>query len=282
MPFIEIKKDGTIFVDDSDVSEKYIIDSFMSLAESRGFDHLRISSGVEPSPDFGYFALADRFWRASLCIYFSGITNCFWERGIGYSEPWLFNARHAIELYIKGFLLNTVWFEDIQNNPLSPVRQSYHNFKEIFKDTKPHQLFDLYNKEYRARIEKVINNWNTTAIPETLELSSLLLSQESQEILKELDEADNSSFRFRYPSLKQDKIDYVQKSGWNHDDEKLLPKTGLPKESSYFFDHIKVINSLHKLITEMKSIHDNFIYYNDFRDEQLSDYLSQLGDEMFY
>jgi hypothetical protein len=282
MPFIEIKEGG-LFIDDSDTSEKYIIDSFMSLAENNGFDYLRISSGVEPSPDFGYFALADRFWRASLCIYFSGVTHCFWERGIGFSEPWLFNARHSIELYIKGFLLNTVWLDNIQSNPLSPVRQTYFNFREIFNRRGVHHLSDLY-KKYQERIESVIATWNTREFPETLELSSLLLSNEAQEILKELDEADNSSFRFRYPSLKQeqDNLEHIQKAGWNHDNEKLFPKTGLPKESSYFFDHIKVINGLHQLIHEMKSVHEIFDGFNSFRDEQLNYYLSQFNNETFY
>jgi hypothetical protein len=34
----------------------------------------------------------------------------------------------------------------------------------------------------------------------------------------------------------------------------LLPKTGLPKESGYFFDHIMVMNSLHDLNMELNAI----------------------------
>jgi hypothetical protein len=280
MSFIEIKDSG-IYIDDSNIYEKHIIDSFKSLAEKEGFDKLPISSGVEPSPDFGYFALADRFWRASLCIYFSGATNCFWERGTGYSEPWLFNARHAVELYIKGYLLNTAWLNKLQQNPLSSIFQTNLKLKEVFNSLKPHHLFNLYT-EYQYRIENVVCNWNTKIIPETIEISNLILNQNAQEMLKELDEVDVTSFRFRYPSLEQEGLDYVQKAGWNHNREKLLSKTGLPIESSYFFDHIKVINSLHELINEMRSIQEVFAYFNNFKDEQLSDYISQLNDEIFF
>ncbi|NTU44125.1 MAG: hypothetical protein HGA99_01185 [Chlorobiaceae bacterium] len=278
MSFIEIKEDG-IYIDDEDIYEKYIIDSFVSLAGKKGFDCQVISSGVEPSPDFGYFALADRFWRASLCIYFSGTTNCFWESGTGYSEPWLFNARHAVELYIKGFLLNTVWLDKLQQNPFTTVRQTSLKLKEVFNSIEPHRLFSLYT-EYHNRIECIIGNWNTEIISETLEISNLVLNQNAQEVLRELDEVDRTSFRFRYPSFKQERLDYVQKAGWNHDKDKLLPKTGLPIESSYFFDHIKVINSLHELVKDMKSIQEIFAYFNNFQDEQLSDYLRQLNDEI--
>jgi len=280
MSFIEIK-DSHIYIDNSDIYEQHITDSFISLVGKKGFDKQLISSGVEPSPDFGYFALADRFWRASLCIYFSGVTNCFLESGTGYSEPWLFNARHAVELYIKGYLLNTAWLNKLQQNPLSSISQSNLKLKEVFNSLRPHGLFNLYT-EYQNRIENVICNWDTKIINETIEISNLILNQNAQEMLKELDEVDVESFRFRYPSLKQEGLDYVQKAGWNHNREKLLPKTGLPIESSYFFDHIKVINSLHELVKEMKSIQEIFAYFNNFKDEQLSDYLSQLNDEMFF
>ena len=89
MDFIKITEES-LSIDDSDWSEQVLIEKFQVLIKSAGFDDLRIACGVSPSPDFGYFQLADRFWRASLAIYFSGVTRCFYESGSGYPEPWLF------------------------------------------------------------------------------------------------------------------------------------------------------------------------------------------------
>ncbi len=118
MAFIEIN-DNKFSIDDSDSDEKPIIDAFMALVNNNGFNEDNVSCGVTPGPDFGYFTLASRFWRASLCIYFSGTTQCFWESGAGYPEPWLFNARHSIELHLKGFVLYAFWFKELQENLLS-------------------------------------------------------------------------------------------------------------------------------------------------------------------
>lgn len=48
-------------IDDANYGEKGIIEAFGLLLEEKGFDHGRVSCGVRPSPDFGYFELADRF-----------------------------------------------------------------------------------------------------------------------------------------------------------------------------------------------------------------------------
>jgi len=85
-------------------------------------------------------------------------------------------------------------------------------------------------------------------------MGKILLGQEGEEILKEIDEADRTSFRFRYPSLKRNQTDHLQEINWQYDDSQLLSKTGLPKNSGFFFDHITVINSFHKLIMEIKAI----------------------------
>lgn len=77
---------------------------------------------------------------------------------------------------------------------------------------------------------------------------------ECKKILAEIDEADTTSFTFRYPSLKKDNVDHLQELDFKYDESELLPKTGLPKKSGYYFDHLKVINNLHKLMKEMKSI----------------------------
>src|SRR4030042_6321527 len=99
MTFIEKNETG-FKIDTSAWDEERIIEGFDALFKKSGFgfDPLHVSCGVNASPDFGYFDLGDRFWRASLCIYFSGAGGCFLERGAGYPEPWLFNARHSIEL----------------------------------------------------------------------------------------------------------------------------------------------------------------------------------------
>jgi hypothetical protein len=81
-----------------------------------------------------------------------------------------------------------------------------------------------------------------------------MLSSEGEELLKEIDEADKTSFRFRYPSLKKNQGEHLQELNWQHDESQLLLHTGLPKEAGYFFDHLAVINSLHKLRQEMREI----------------------------
>ena len=128
MTFIEITN-KRMSIDDSDSHIQPIVEAFETLIQKNGFDHWSVACGVLPSPDFGYFELADRFWRASLCIYSFGTTYCFVERGVGFAEPWLFNARHAVELYIKGILLNTIWLEELQSNPhLSVEKERFVNF----------------------------------------------------------------------------------------------------------------------------------------------------------
>ncbi len=251
MPFIEVVENGYI-IDDSFWNEGTLIDKFKNLISTTGIDELSIACGVSPSPDFGYFELGDRFWRASLCIYFVGVTGGFIERGIGYSEPWLFNARHAIELYIKGQILSAFWFEELHNDHLS---SGYINKVEGLKKkfSRPHGIYELY-QEYQKRITDLIGNWNSDELRDPPNINALLLSQECQELLKELDESDKTSFRFRYPSFKKENVDHLYQLGWQHDKTELFPQTGLPKASGYFFDHIKVINSLHSIMKELKSI----------------------------
>ena len=258
MDFIEIK-DGNICIDDSEWDEEPLIDRFCTLIKKWRFDSLNVSTGVWSSPDFGYFDLADRFWRASLCIYFLGTSQGFWERGIGYAEPWLFNVRHSIELYLKGFLLYVIWFEELQHNHLSSgYKTQIDNLK-----TK-HELADLYEK-CNDNLKSLVSGWNTEKLSNPPQLDKMLLTAQGEDILKEIIEADKKGFRFRYPSLVGRKtkamnsnIDRkkhcLQRADWKHDNKELLPITGLPKKAGYFFDHVKVINALHILIKEMKSI----------------------------
>jgi hypothetical protein len=95
-------------------------------------------------------------------------------------------------------------------------------------------LHNLYNN-YESRITAVINNWNTNEVLEKPEINLLLLKPTKMEMLKELDETNETSFRFRYPSLKQEDADSLQKIDWKHDSSMLFPKTGLPKKCGLFF-----------------------------------------------
>lgn len=270
MAFIEIK-DGKFFVDDSEIGEKQLIKRFSTMVEKWGFDKLEVSTGVVPCPDFGYFQLADRFWRASLCIYFSGITGCFWERGAGYVEPWLFNAHHSIELYLKGFLLYAIWLEELKDNYLSQGSRT-----QILNLNKEHGLADIY-KEYDDKLKNLISSWDKKNLLQLPKHEKISLTTESKEILKEIDEAGKKSIRFRYPSLivgktkaangKVISIDCLQELDWKRDDTQLLPLTGLPKKAGYFFDHLKVINSFHPLIKEIKSIESYLDGYWDYISE---------------
>lgn len=276
MDFIEISNDGSMTIDNSDEEIKPIIEAFGTLIKKNGFDHLSVACGVNPSPDFGYFDLADRFWRASLCIYALGATSCFWERGAGYPEPWLFNARHAVELYIKGFLVNTIWLEELQNSSnLTTRKVEFSNLKKEFGN--PHKLLDIYNL-YTTRLTQVLGNWNLDAMPEVPEINYLVLGPDEKEIMEELDKSDETSFRFRYPSLKNGVTEALQQIDWHHDTSKLLPKTGLPTEAGYFFNHISVINSLYELVNELKKIKNYFEGITLFQDV-INDYWSEILSE---
>ncbi len=121
------------------------------------------------------------------------------------------------------------------------------------KFIQPHTIYELY-KDYKNRLRTIIEKWNTENICDPPDIGKMILSEEVEELLKEIDEVDKTSFRFRYPSLKIDTSDHLQELNWRYDNSKLLPKTGLPQESGYFFDHIKVINRLHQLMQEIRSI----------------------------
>ena len=270
MGFIEINENG-LFLNKIDIhKEKWeltslgrdedpFIEAFQLLVENRSFDKRPVSCGVFGGPDFGYFSLASRYWRASIGIYFLGVTNCFWERGAGYSEPWLFNARHSIELYLKGFLLYVLWFQELQENILAPDKRTSIEhlrgkfIKEKEKYSEIHNLTYLYG-QYKSGMERILGNWDCESIPDPPDLQRTLLSKTGQCFLEEMFEADKDSFRFRYPSLKVKGADQLQELGWKYDDDEVLPKTGLPRNSGIYFDHIKVINSLHDLMIEIVSI----------------------------
>lgn len=243
--FFEIIDNNTIVINVAESSdEEYFVEGLLKLAQrsSRNLDvtfgNLDASLGVSPSPDFGYFDLANRYWRASLCIYFWGISGYFWESGTGYPEPWLFNIRHAIELFLKGLLLYSFWFKELQKKPFEPL------IKERLKDLKSyfgshHNLWDFYSKYEDSLKKEIVPNWNLD-LGKTPELEKLLLSEKGKKILKEISDADKNSFRFRYPSLKKDRYDESQKLDWKWDGSELFPETGLPSTSGFFLIPLKL------------------------------------------
>jgi len=279
MSFIETTKEG-YNINNSDYEIKPIVKALIALIEKNGFDDAVISCGVRPSPDFGYFELAGRYWRASLCIYTMGATRCFWESGAGYSEPWLFNTRHAIELYIKGFILTAVWLEDLRGDPwLSTQRSTFEKLKKLFNT--PHSLAELYN-DYVTRISLVIKAWDAGSNLDLIDLNQVSLNSNSKQVLAELDEADKTSFRFRYPSLKHGDSDHLQEIAWRHDAGMLLPNIGLPKETGYFFDHRVAMNHIYDFVTELRNIvsyFDGYRTYQDMRIDEMGDYLNEYLKE---
>ncbi len=251
MSLFEKTSDG-IGINDSSFHEKHMIEKYISMINEQGIDFLPITYGVDPSPDFGYFDLADRYWRTSLCIYMAGIVRCFWESGVGFTEPWLFNVRHSFELKLKGLKLFSVWLEAVNQNIdtsgyVSSIEQLRRNFSNV------HSLSSLYN-DFSDSIKIAINNWSNEFSDEPPSLNEFFLNHQNKTILDELDEADPSSFSFRYPSIKNGQTDEIQKLGWKHDPNQLFPQSGLPKRAGYFFDHIKTVNSLHGLNTELTRI----------------------------
>jgi len=254
---IFIHDDRSLKIDTSNlgVYEKHLVEKLWSLLEKHEYDLDSASTGVFPCPDFGYFELAGRYWRASLCIYFAGFSKAFIEAGAGFLEPWLFNSRHAIELYTKGLLLYVSWYQELNENSL----KSGHK-KQIEKIKTAHNPVEIY-KEYKDKLEAVLSTWNSDEICEVPELDKLILTERGEDILSEISEADPTSFRFRYPSLlhrrgEKESFQRIQQMSWEWNEEKLLPVTGLPREAGVAFTHVKVINNMHDLFKELSDIGD--------------------------
>jgi len=277
VPFIDKTEDG-YSIDDSSWSEHCLINVFSQNALHGLFQETsrKIVYGVPPGEDFGYFTLGDRFWRAALVIYFVGVSDGFWERGVGYAELWLFNARHAIELYIKGQLFVARWFQDLQSNPLRDgcVAKSQGLAKDI---RNKHDIWSLYSR-YKEDIHRSIDNWDCEALGDLPDINKLLLSLHSEQCLNELGNCDEDGFTFRYPNIKKQDGQALRMLDWSHDESELFSETGLPRKHGVFFDHIKVMNELHSIMTEFKAIEcymsacsDYIGARQDWAKEQLND-----------
>ena len=254
---IFIQDDRSLRIDTSNLElyEKHLVEKLWSLIEKHGYDLDSASTGVFPCPDFGYFELAGRYWRASLCIYFAGFSKAFIEAGAGFLEPWLFNSRHAIELYTKGLLVYASWYQELNEDPLKTGHK-----KQIEIIDTAHNPIKIY-EEYKDKLKAVLSTWNSDKICEVPELEKLILTERGEDILFEISEADPKSFRFRYPSLlhrrsKNESSQRIQQMSWEWNEEKLFPVTGLPKEAGVAFTHVKVINTTHDLIKELFDIGD--------------------------
>jgi hypothetical protein len=248
-------KSSSLKLDDSNLTleEKILIEKLWALFEKHGHDLDSASTGVFPSPDFGYFDLAGRYWRAAICIYFAGFCKGFIEAGAGFLEPWLFNSRHAIELYLKGCQMYVIWYQEIHKDFL---KSGYKKLIEKIQNS--HNLVDLY-KEYKEKLENALSSWNADEICDPPEMDKLTLTKRGEELLIEISEADPNSFRFRYPSLihrqgEKEKVHKIQEMLWEWDERKLFPLTGLPKSAGVAFTHAKVMNSIHDLMKELDSI----------------------------
>lgn len=255
--------DRSLKLDDSNLGlyEEHLIEKLWSLFKQHGYDLDSASTGVHPCPDFGYFELSDRYWRGALCIYFAGFCKAFVEAGAGFLEPWLFNSRHAIELSLKGCLLYATWYEELLEDSLASGYKA--TLEQIENDHNLQRLYSIYDE----KINGVMQCWDTDEIGDIPELEKLILSERGQKILEEISEADPSSLRFRYPSLKHAHRDQrLQKMSWQWDESGLFPVTGLPKRSGIAFTHVKVMNALHDLTRELYDIqdhHDAFYAYVD-------------------
>ncbi len=264
---IFIHDDRSLKIDTSSlgVYEKHLIEKLWSLIEKHGYDLDSASTGVFLCPDFGYFELAGRYWRASLSIYFAGFSKGFIEAGAGFLEPWLFNSRHAIELYTKGLLLYVLWYQELNEDPL---KRGYK--KQIEKIKTAHNPVSIY-KEYKEKLETVLKTWNSDKICEVPELEKMILTDRGDDIISEISEADPTSFRFRYPSLlhrreKKESFQRIQQMSWEWNKEKLFPVTGLPREAGVAFTHVKVINNMHDFFKELSDkcdYHDALYSYLD-------------------
>lgn len=260
-----IKKERTISVDESKLGpyEKVLLKKLWAIVEKHGLDFDSVSTGLIAGPDFGYFDLARRYWLSSLCIYISGFCKAFGPGGEGFIEPWLFNVRHAIELYLKGFIMYTEWYHDVCQGQTS-------SWLDLSREQVPsgHTLISLYDKyvsKHGSIYQKSREEHLTLSLPGADEL---ILSEKGVAILTEISAVDEKSFRFRYPSIKNEdnRQHELQERGWQWNEDMLLPLTGLPRAAGIPFTHLNTINAIHDLMGELfkiANIHDSVLTYYD-------------------
>ena len=118
-----------------------------------------------------------------------------------------------------------------------------------------HYISDLYAK-YEEMIRTIMESWDSDRLGRFPEIGELILSERGKDILVEFAETDPLSFRFRYPTTKNEFCNQhrLQKISWQWDESELFPVTGLPRRAGFIFDHLKVLNTLHDLVREFLDI----------------------------
>ncbi len=241
--------------------EQLDIDSckiFSTLSDSFDEDTFRnpiIVYGLQSSPDFGYFELGRRYWASSVCIYLVGAADGFHGNGFGYTEPWLFLARHSMELCLKSMNLYLIWLNALQLDRYQNLAVDINDLLKQFNGNR-HDLLTLYNN-YKTKNQEISQ---LSPVPDFVfeGIGAMVLSADNEEILIGLSEIDKNSFRFRYPTLKvSEKIEIFQEIGWRHNQD-IDTKTQLAKSSGAFFNHLDVFEKLTILYQGLYDICNGF------------------------
>lgn len=211
--------------------------------------------GLTKSPDFGYFELGKRYWASSVCIYLVGAVDGFRGDGVGYTEPWLFLARHSMELCLKSMNLYLIWLNALQLDRYQNLAVDINELLKQFNGNR-HDLLTLYNI-YKTKNQEISQ---LSPVPDFVfqGIGAMVLSADNEEILTGLSEIDKSSFRFRYPTVKDPTgMELFQEIGWRHNQD-IDIKTKLAKSSGVFFNHLDVFEKLTILYQGLYDICNGF------------------------
>jgi hypothetical protein len=267
-----------IYEEQLDLDSQRIFATLRDLFDEDTFRNPIIVYGLTSSPDFGYFELGKRYWASSVCIYLVGAVDGFHGDGVGYTEPWLFLARHALELCLKSMSLYLIWLDALQQDRYRKFAVDINELLKQFNGDQ-HDLFSLYNN-YKTKNQEISQR---SPVPHFVYegIGAMLLSKENEEILTGLSEIDKKSFRFRYPTAKDSTgKEKFQEIGWSHNQD-IDIKTQIAKSSGVFFNHLDVFEKLTNLYQGLYDICNGFensgILVEMERQEELYQlYLKQL------
>jgi hypothetical protein len=251
----KISKIRKMYEEQLDGDSKRIFYTMSDLFAEDTFFNPIIVYGLTRNPDFGYFELGKRYWASSVCIYIVGAADGFSGDGVGYTEPWLFLARHAMELLLKSMNLYLIWLDALRQD-------RYQNFavdiSELLKqfNGRRHDLKDLYGM-YTEKNREICQLY---PVPDFVEsgLNEMLLSTETEQILNGFHEIDSSSFRFRYPTEKiSTGIEKFQEIGWSHAQD-IETYTKIAMKSGTYFNHLDAFEKLSNLYQGLHDICNGF------------------------
>ena len=251
----KIDKIRKVYEEELDRDSQQIFATMSNLFLEDSFHNPMIVYGLSRNPDFGYFELGKRYWASSVCIYSIGAADGFSGNGIGYTEPWLFLARHTMELCLKSMNLYLIWLDALQLNRYQNVAV---DISELLKQFYGgcHNLLYLYTK-YKEK------SWELSQlrpVPNFVGsgLSNMVLSTENEQILNGVHEIDPNSFRFRYPTERASSgVDKFQEVGWRHDQD-IDANTNIAKTSGTFFNHLDVFEKLTNLYKGLYEVCNGF------------------------